>query len=60
MNSITPRNEQRSRYVFSKVVECFEKSNARGIQNIHKQIDDRKSSNINQMNRVQNIRRVLK
>ena len=46
--------------MFSKVVECFEKSSTRGIQNIHKQIDDRKSSNTNQMNRVQNIRRVLK
>ena len=46
--------------MFSKVVECFEKSNTRGIQNIHKQIDDRKSSNTNQMNRVQNIRRALK
>ena len=48
-NMLTQWNQQLSRYVFSKVIKCFE-------QNIRKQIDCKRSSNTKQMNRVQNIR----
>ena len=41
-------NQETSRYVFSKVVECLE-------QNVWKQIDYKRPSNTKQMNRVQNI-----
>ena len=43
----TQCNRQLSRYV-PKVIECLE-------QNIWKQIDCKRSSNIKQMNRLQNI-----
>ena len=45
----TQRNQQLSRYVFLKIIECFE-------QNIGKQIDCKIPSSTKQMNRVQNIR----
>ena len=41
-------NQQLSRYVFWKVIECLE-------QNIQKQIDCKRPSNTTQMNWVQNI-----
>ena len=44
----TQWNQQLSRYVFSKVIECLE-------QNIRKQIEYKRPSNTEQINRVQNI-----
>ena len=45
---LTQWNQQLSRYVCSKVIECLE-------QNIRKQIDCKRPSSIKQMNRLQNI-----
>ena len=44
----TQRNQQLSRYVFSKVIEYFE-------QNIRKQIHSKRLLNTKRMNRVRNI-----
>ena len=44
----TQQNQQLSRYMFSKVIECLE-------QNIRKQIDCKRPSSTRQMNRVKNI-----
>ena len=45
---LTQWNQQHSRYVFSKVMECLE-------QNIRKQTDCKRPSNKKQMNRIQNV-----
>ena len=47
-NMSTQRNQQLSRCVFSKVIECLE-------QNTRKQIDCKRPTSTKQMNRVQNI-----
>ena len=44
----TQRNQQLSRYVFSKVIEYFE-------QNIRKQIHSKRLLNTKRMNRIRNI-----
>ena len=58
LNSIqkmsTQWNQQLSRYVFSKVIEFLDKS-LEWIQNVRKQIDNKKPSNTEQNKRVQNI-----
>ena len=50
----TQWNQQLGRYVFSKVIEFLDKS-LEWIQNVRKQIDNKKPSNTEKNNRVQNI-----